>query len=59
MTLAYFILIGANKLSKRLGTTWIRVIQRIMGILLMVISIQFIIDGATPVLKSIIISALE
>ena len=59
MTLAYFILIGANKLSKRLGTTWIRVIQRIMGILLMVISIQFIIDGATPILKSIIISALE
>ena len=59
MTLAYFILIGANKLSNRLGTTWIRVIQRIMGILLMVIAIQFIIDGATPILKSIIISALE
>jgi small neutral amino acid transporter SnatA (MarC family) len=30
-----------------------------MGILLMVIAVQFIIDGATSVLKSIIISALE
>ncbi|MBF89570.1 MAG: antibiotic resistance protein MarC [Candidatus Marinimicrobia bacterium] len=59
MLFAYFMLIGANKLSKRLGTTWIRVIQRIMGILLMVISIQFIIDGATPVLQTIISSSLE
>lgn len=59
MIFAYFILIGADKLSKKLGTTWIRVIQRIMGILLMVIAVQFIIDGATPVLKSIIISALH
>jgi multiple antibiotic resistance protein len=59
LALTYFILVGADKLSHRLGTTWVRVIQRIMGILLMVIAVQFIIDGATSVLKSIIISALE
>ena len=59
MTLAYFILIGADKLSMKLGTTWMRVIQRIMGILLMVIAVQFIIDGATPVLRGIIISAMQ
>ena len=59
LALTYFILVGADKLSHRLGTTWVRVIQRIMGILLMVIAVQFIIDGATSVLKSMIISALE
>lgn len=59
LTLTYFILVGADKLSRRLGTTWMRVIQRVMGILLMVIAVQFVIDGATPVLKSIIASALE
>ena len=59
LTLTYFILVGADKLSHRLGTTWVRVIQRVMGILLMVIAVQFIIDGVTSVLRSIIISALE
>jgi len=59
LAMTYFILVGADKLSHRLGTTWVRVIQRVMGILLMVIAVQFIIDGSTSVLKSIIISALE
>ena len=59
MILTYFILIGADKLLSKLGTTWMRVIQRVMGILLMVIAVQFIIDGVTPVLKSIIVSALQ
>jgi multiple antibiotic resistance protein len=59
LTLTYFILVSADKLSRRLGTTWVRVIQRVMGILLMVIAVQFIIDGVTSVLRSIIISALE
>ena len=59
LALTYFILIAANKLSHQLGTTWMRVIQRVMGILLMVIAVQFVIDGATPVLRSIIITALK
>ena len=59
MILSYFILIGSDKLLSKLGTTWMRVIQRVMGILLMVIAVQFIIDGITPVLKSIIVSALQ
>ena len=45
------ILLAANKLSDRIGTTGLRIIQRIMGIILMVISIQFIIDGLTPLFK--------
>lgn len=57
-TVTYWFLRGADRLSKRLGTTGMRVIQRIMGIILMVIAVQFIINGVTPVLKSVISSAI-
>ena len=50
----YFILRGADKFLQRLGTTGTRVIQRIMGLLLMVIAVQFIIDGVKPILTDII-----
>lgn len=33
-----------------IGTTGMRVIQRIMGLILMVIAVQFIIDGLTPII---------
>jgi multiple antibiotic resistance protein len=39
-----------NKVSKKIGTTGIRIIQRLMGIILMVIAVQFIIDGITPII---------
>ena len=39
-----------NKLSKKIGTTGIRIIQRLMGIILMVIAVQFIIDGLSPII---------
>jgi len=44
-----FILYIGKKFSKKLGTTGLRVIQRIMGLLLMVIAVQFIIDGINNV----------
>jgi multiple antibiotic resistance protein len=50
----YFILRGADKVSKRLGTTGMRIIQRVMGLILMVIAVQFVINGVTPILTSII-----
>ena len=37
--------------SKKIGTTGIRIIQRIMGLVLMVISIQFIINGILPLIN--------
>ena len=43
--ITYIILIASKKLSKMIGTTGIRIIQRIMGIILMVIAVQFIFDG--------------
>ena len=35
----------AKKLTKKLGTVGLRIIERIMGMILMVVAIQFIIDG--------------
>ena len=49
LILTYIIFQGANYLTKRFGTTGLRIIQRIMGLILMVIAVQFVIDGATSV----------
>ena len=53
MILTFFVFRGANKLSARFGTIGLRIIQRIMGILLMVIAVQFVINGVTAVLVNI------
>ncbi|MBC8174166.1 MAG: NAAT family transporter [Candidatus Marinimicrobia bacterium] len=54
MAITYFILLGADKLSTKLGTTGMRIIQRLMGIILMVIAVQFVINGVTPILTNIL-----
>tara|TARA_B100000900_G_C20592000_1_gene721954 strand:- start:1314 stop:1949 length:636 start_codon:yes stop_codon:yes gene_type:complete len=41
----YFILSASKKLSKMIGMTGIRIVQRVMGIILMAIAVQFIFDG--------------
>ena len=51
LLLTYFILLLGKKISKKIGTTGIRIIQRIMGLVLMVISIQFIINGILPLIN--------
>tara|TARA_B100000029_G_C17378315_1_gene888719 strand:+ start:284 stop:940 length:657 start_codon:yes stop_codon:yes gene_type:complete len=38
-----------EKFTTYIGTTGMRIIQRIMGLILMVIAVQFIIDGLTPI----------
>ena len=49
--LTYIIFQGADYLTQRFGTTGLRIIQRIMGLILMVIAVQFIIDGIGVVIK--------
>ena len=39
----------ADNLTQRFGTIGLRITQRIMGLILMVIAVQFVIDGATLV----------
>ena len=51
LCITYFILKLAKKISKQFGTTGIRIIQRIMGLILMVLAIQFIINGVDPIVK--------
>ena len=49
--LTYLIFQGSDYLTHHFGTTGIRIIQRIMGLILMVISVQFVIDGLGPVIE--------
>lgn len=54
LVITFYVLRGADRLSRRLGTTGMRIIQRIMGIILMVIAVQFVINGVTPILESVL-----
>jgi small neutral amino acid transporter SnatA (MarC family) len=42
----------ADNLTQRFGTIGLRITQRIMGLILMVIAVEFVIDGMGSVLKS-------
>ena len=49
MTAFYYILRAGDGLGKKIGLTGMRAIQRIMGLILMVIAVQFIINGVETV----------
>ena len=51
--ITYFTFLWGDALINKLGETGSKVIQRIMGLLLMVIAIQFVITGVETVLKRI------
>ena len=54
LSLVYLILRNGDVLLKLLGTTGIRIIQRLMGLILMVIAVQFIINGVLSIYKPLI-----
>ncbi len=54
LLITLIILVLAKAISKKLGTTGLRVIERIMGMILMVVAIQYIIDGLDVVINTII-----
>ena len=49
LSLVYIILINGDMILKLLGTTGIRIIQRLMGLILMVIAVQFVINGVISI----------
>jgi len=51
LILTFIILTLAKKLTKKLGTVGLRIIERIMGMILMVVAVQFIIDGVGVVIQ--------
>ena len=50
MCITYSIFITADNLTKQYGTTGLRITQRIMGIILMVIAVETIISGSEAVI---------
>ena len=54
LSLVYLILRNGDLLLELLGTTGIRIIQRLMGLILMVIAVQFIINGVISIYKPLI-----
>jgi len=50
MIISLIILRMSSKITQKIGTTGLRIIQRIMGIILLTISVQFIIDGIKPII---------
>jgi multiple antibiotic resistance protein len=52
------ILLLAKAISKKLGTVGLRVIERIMGMILMVVAIQYIVDGLNVVINAIMDGSL-
>ena len=52
--IVYIILRNGDYLLNVLGTTGIRIIQCLMGLILMVIAVQFVINGVLSVLEPIV-----
>lgn len=46
------ILMGADLVLKRLGNTGLKIIEKLMGLLMTVIAVQLVIDGLTPVIRT-------
>ena len=54
--ITFMILKLGKKLTRKLGTAGLRVIERIMGMIHMVVAIQFIIDGLNTVITNYIVN---
>jgi len=54
LLLTYFILIGASKITHRIGETGNKVMMRLMGLIVMVIAVEFFFSGLKPIIYSMI-----
>tara|TARA_Y100000748_G_scaffold61854_1_gene49771 strand:+ start:102 stop:761 length:660 start_codon:yes stop_codon:yes gene_type:complete len=58
LSFVYIILRNGDVLIRVLGTSIMRIIQRLMGLILLVIAVQFVINGTVSVLKPLIMASL-
>ena len=58
LSLVYLILRNGDVLMNVLGTIGMRIIQRLMGLILLVIAVQFVINGAVSVIRPLISPSL-
>jgi multiple antibiotic resistance protein len=54
LLITYLILIGAGKITAKLGETGNKVMMRLMGLIVMVIAVEFFFSGLKPILISIL-----
>lgn len=54
MALTYVVLYSSSRLTKLLGQTGINVMMRIMGLIMMVIAVEFLFSGLKPILIDIL-----
>ncbi|MFT5233807.1 MAG: multiple antibiotic resistance protein [Candidatus Krumholzibacteriia bacterium] len=54
LVLTGIILLGADAVLSRLGSTGLKVIEKLMGLLVTVIAVQLIIDGVSPIMRNLI-----
>ncbi|MCB8995442.1 MAG: NAAT family transporter [Bacteroidales bacterium] len=57
LLLTYIILVGSAKISKKLGDTGNKVLMRLMGLIVMVIAVEFFFTGLKPIIVDIIHAA--
>ncbi|MBT5529245.1 MAG: NAAT family transporter, partial [Cytophagia bacterium] len=55
LAIMFFVLYGGSRLSKLLGQTGLNVLMRIMGLIVMVIAVEFFFSGLKPILQDIFI----
>jgi len=53
LLLTYLILVGASKITDRLGETGNKVMMRLMGLIVMVIAVEFFFAGLKPIILDI------
>lgn len=54
LLLTYLILIGASKITHKLGATGNKVMMRLMGLIVMVIAVEFFFSGLKPIILSML-----
>jgi len=53
LLLTYWVLVGASKITEKLGSTGNKVMMRLMGLIVMVIAVEFFFSGLKPIILSI------
>jgi multiple antibiotic resistance protein len=53
MCITYIIFVSATRISKFLGDTGNRVLMKLMGLIVMVIAVEFFFSGLTPIVQNI------
>ncbi len=54
MLLTFVVFVSATRISKFLGPTGNRVLMKLMGLIVMVIAVEFFFSGLTPILRGIL-----